>query len=230
MEFLDALSNCWWLGKHCVPEWDAWAASAAFAAVVATVILGVVTYRLGKAANRATALAADIALHQVKREEFRSETEELLVLVQVTGEVSINQHKASTLLKHLDGGGLGEVHFVRNEEFRRDIFSQVESLRFPLTEVVTERLHFVDRKIAARLIRATAIVSLLQDGCRIASPDDTEDDLRHGHAALVKVLPMVVADLEIVRIACEQSVTRLGIENREFARVGVALAETDEQA
>lgn len=230
MEFFDALSNCWWLGKQCVPEWDAWAAGAAFVAVVATVILGVVTFRLGKAANKATALATDIALHQVKAEEFRSETEELLVLVQVTGEVSINQQRVSDLLVHLDGGGLGDVHFIRSEKFRSEIFAQIESLRFPLTEAVTGRLHYLDRKIAARLIRAAALVSIVQDGCRNASPHDTEDDLRHAHGGLVKVLPMVIADLKIVRIACEESVTRLGIENRDLARVGVALAATDEEA
>lgn len=228
MEFFDALSRCWWLGKECVPEWDAWAAGAGFAAVVATVILGVVTYRLGRVANSATSLATEIALHQVKREDFRSETEELLVLIQITGEVSTNRQRISDLLGELHGGGVGEAHFVLDESTRRNVFTQIERIRFPLTAAVTDRLHFLDRKIAACLLRATSIIALVQDGCASASPDDTREEHKDAHNALLKVLPMVVADLEVVRVACEQSVNRLGIANPDFARDGMAMADMGE--
>lgn len=44
MEFFEALSRCWWLGKECVPDWDAWAAAAAIFAGVGSWGAAIATY------------------------------------------------------------------------------------------------------------------------------------------------------------------------------------------
>ncbi|WP_159095325.1 hypothetical protein [Stenotrophomonas sp. ZAC14D1_NAIMI4_6] len=41
---LDALSQCWWLGSKCIPEWEAWAVAAAVFGGAGSWIAAAVTY------------------------------------------------------------------------------------------------------------------------------------------------------------------------------------------
>lgn len=41
---LDALGQCWWLGKNCIPNWEAWAVAAAILGGVGSWIAAAATY------------------------------------------------------------------------------------------------------------------------------------------------------------------------------------------
>ncbi len=61
MSMLDGVSQCWWLGSRCIPDWDGWSVAVASIGVLATVALGLATYRLGVAAKNATQAALEIS-------------------------------------------------------------------------------------------------------------------------------------------------------------------------
>ncbi|PZT26654.1 hypothetical protein A7X93_17960 [Stenotrophomonas maltophilia] len=207
---VNALSQCWWLGKSCVPDWDAWAVAAGVAAVVTTAVLGVVTYRLGKAANSASAAAVQIAGFQADKQAYREESERLLVLVQIIAEVSSN----AGLLGHLLGL-LSQEHseavFVTDKAFHNGIFGRLNKLSFPSLERVRDRLHYLDRKTAACYVRAIGMFELLQSGDKHRDGTETQDDLRTGFRALRATIPWVIEDLRVVEAEGIAAVNGLGL-------------------
>jgi len=162
MDFLEALSVCWWLGQECVPKWEAWAAVAGIAAVVTTGSLGVLTYRLGKAANRASNLAVALAGRQAKDQEFRGHTERLLVLLQVAAEVITNANYLQEIMQLLSEEG-SEAYFVVNAEYRGDVARCLAKVSFPMSTTLMDRLHYLDRGTSSRLVRANALLRTISE-------------------------------------------------------------------
>lgn len=210
MSMVNALSQCWWLGTTCVPEWEAWAVAAGGAAVVTTAVLGVVTYRLGKAANRASAAAVEIAGFQAEKQAYREESERLLVLVQIVAEVSSNAGLLGHLLGLLSQEN-SEAVFVTDKAFQNRIFGRLNKLSFPSLERVRDRLHYLDRKIAACFVRAIGMFELLQSGDKHRDGTETQDELRAGFRALRGTIPWIIEDLLVVEAEGVAAVHRLGI-------------------
>lgn len=221
MDFLDALSMCWWLGKECVPKWEAWAAIASIAAVVTTGILGVVTYRLGKAANRASRLAVALAGRQAKEGEFRGHTERLLVLLQVAAEVIANTGFLQELVRQLSED-TSEAYFVVNADYRREVVMDLAQITFPISAGLMDRLHYLDRGTSSRLVRAIALLRTISDSFSKVRVDPSPAELRQAHVQLHRNLPLAIADLEVVRQACEAAVRELGIADAAVVRAAMA--------
>ncbi|WP_322547763.1 hypothetical protein [Stenotrophomonas geniculata] len=62
MEFVDALSECWWLGESCVPRWEAWAALGGIAAAIGSLAAATATYFAVVHPHRRRLLEAQSAL------------------------------------------------------------------------------------------------------------------------------------------------------------------------
>jgi hypothetical protein len=215
LDFLDALGSCWWLSKTCLPNWGAWSAAAGVAAVVTTAILGFVTYRLGKAANRASAVAVQIAGSQAEKQAYRDESERLLVLMQITVEVSGNAQLLSHLLGLLSQPG-SEAVFTSNKSYQDGIFNRLNRLSFPSTEQVQDRLHYLDRATGASLVRAVGMFRLLQSSDKHRDGTETKDELRAGLSAMRETIPLIVGDLQLVEAECVAAVHRLGLNKDQL--------------
>ncbi len=221
MDFLEALSVCWWLGKECVPKWEAWAAIAGIAAVVTTGILGVVTYRLGKAANRASNLAVALAGRQAKEQEFRGHTERLLVLLQIAGEVISNAGFLQELVQQLSDEA-SEAYFVVNAEYRGEVVRDLAQISFPVSAGLMDRLHYLDRGTSSRLVRAIALLRTISESFSKVNVEPSPEDLRLAHVQLHRNLPLAIKDLLVVRKACEAAVRELGIADADVVRAAMA--------
>ncbi|WP_312705034.1 hypothetical protein [Stenotrophomonas lactitubi] len=62
MDFVDALSECWWLGESCVPRWEAWAALGGIAAAIGSFAAATATYFAVVHPHRRRLLEAQSAL------------------------------------------------------------------------------------------------------------------------------------------------------------------------
>ncbi|TGW19223.1 hypothetical protein E4417_10485 [Stenotrophomonas maltophilia] len=211
MSMVNALSQCWWLGKTCAPEWEAWAVAVGGVAVVTTAVLGIVTYRLGKVANRASAAAVKIAGFQADKQAYREESERLLVLVQIIAEVSSNAGLLGHLLGLLSQEN-SEAAFITDKDFQNRIFGRLNKLSFPSLERVRDRLHYLDRKTAACFVRAIGMFELLQSGDKHRDGTETQDELRTGFRALRVTIPWIIEDLRVVEAEGVAAVNRLGIK------------------
>ena len=220
MDFLETLFGCWWVSQHCSPIWDAWAAGAGFAAVVTTGILGFVTFRLGKSANQATAVAVDIATREHARQTTRDETERLLVLVQITGEVAGNRTLIDALVEHLTAP-LSQTHFMKAKPYRDDVFDSLDRLTFPLTQTVMERVHYLDRKTGACLVRGFGMCQMLQEACRKRGVNESEEALGEAHWFIVDTLPLISRDLAFVQRQCERAAHEVGLADSEVAEAAL---------
>lgn len=216
----------------CVVWWDAWAVIAGASAVaiaigaliVAWLGIGVTTasafavWKLGIAANSASNKATRIAAGEARRSRnesvrrvFREETEELLVLIQVHGEVSLALGVAKNVVRNLEGGGLGKQLFLTDKQFRRAVFDDTSRLDFPMVASAMDRMHFVDRKISGSLLRATSVAKLAKETYRFHDVDGATANYLDVYESLSFLLPSVCDDLDVVRLACELAVHRMGI-------------------
>ncbi|TDB28434.1 hypothetical protein ATCM_12660 [Stenotrophomonas sp. ATCM1_4] len=222
MSMLDGVSQCWPLAKDCLVWWDAWAAVGALLGFIATAILGFFTYRLGRAANRATRLATQIAATELDRQQLRDNKERVLVLVQIAGELSINLNKVRDISAFMGTPGYSDA-LVSSRKARDEFFNALDAVTFPVVRGVTERLHYLTPTDGARLVRAMGVLAVFQE-LRPENPDP--DDLAEGLGVLSSTLPKVIDDLRIVWEASQAAVRELGIHDIEFAR-SVAGQQTD---
>lgn len=224
MDFLNALSECWWLGQQCVPSWNAWAGFGALASVATTGILGMFTYRLGKAANRASDLAVELAANEYKRQEQRDSREQVLVLMQIAGEITTNRKKVLEIIEHLSAVG-SQAYLMVSREYRADLLANLKKISFPLTADVTDRLHYLDSLVGATLVRATAMFSSIQAPFLAELENLEEEERRQAHEILTFTLSLIAEDLELVRLACEAAIKQVGIDDARVARQALALAK-----
>jgi len=208
MSMLDGVSQCWWLSKTCVVNWNAWSAAGAIAAVVTTGVLGVFTYRLGKAANRASDIAVKIASSQANKQADRDETERLLVLVHIVAQVSANAGLLTHLIGLLNEPNAVEV-FVQNKDFRDRVFGRLNKVSFSSVRNVEQRLHLLGRATSGRLARAVGLFELIQSSDKYRDGTETDDELRSGHGVILATLPLIVGDLRTVEAECANAVKEL---------------------
>lgn len=232
MSMFDGLSECWALGPICRPWWEAWAAigggSAALIALGALVVawIGVgitaasafAVWKLGVAANNASAEAthiakseADRSVKESERREYREGTEELLVLAQITGEVGTAYGLIGLAIKTLIGEGVGKSLFVLNVTHRKLVLRELDRLKFPLTAGVRDRMYFLDRKIAGRLLRATGLMTVAQEGYSVLNGNESNEEIGQIYDGLLYLLTLIHKDLEAVNEACSDAMGRLGL-------------------
>jgi len=228
MSMLDGVSQCLWPSKECVVWWDAWAAAGSLTSVAATVILGFVTYRLGRAANRASQLAVDLASQETKRQDERDRKEAILLLMQITGEVSTNRERIAGLHAQLLQPG-SAVNFFADLQYRAEFMRSMGSVVFPLVDKLADRYHYLDDLIGVTLVRAVGLYATLHVNYQALLDEHDVEEVMRAHALLLTVLPAVVEDLEVVRLACAEAVRVSGIDNARIARHAAAVAEASGQ-
>lgn len=249
MSWWNGFSTCSAPGESgCVVWWDAWAAifggSAAGIAIAALVVawigIGVTTasafavWKLGVAANDASAEATRIAAVEAKRNSeesarriYREESEELLLLAQITGEVGTSSGLISNAIGALIGGGLGKQLFLQDRRSWKPILKDLDRLTFPMTAAVRDRLHYLDRKVAGCLLRATGLMAITQESYSVLADDPTAEDLAALYEALQFLLPLIRSDLAVVQQACAVAMERLGLADVMTARAAAAF-DTEE--
>ncbi|MBA0258303.1 hypothetical protein D7U93_11195 [Stenotrophomonas maltophilia] len=208
----------------CVVWWDAWAAIGALMGVLATTVLGVFTYRLGRAANRASALAVEIAGNEAKRQADRDRKERILLLLQITGEVSTNIERILELHAHLSDP-LSEGYFVVNADYRNDFMNSMKRVAFPLAERLADRYHYLDGLTGPTLVRAIGMFSTMADNYVALLAEQPEAELRKAYRLLFTMLPIVAQDLEVVRLACAEAVKESRIDDARVARLALSVAD-----
>ncbi|HEL5038937.1 TPA: hypothetical protein UOA93_000682 [Stenotrophomonas maltophilia] len=162
MEFLDALSPCWLLGQNCVPRWEAWAVvlaavavEVAYLAIGATVFLGLMTLKLGQAANRATAAALAVAEGEANARQIAEENERLMILCAITPEVSFAETNAHRAIETLQIWGWSK--FSKTTDMQQWAFESANFFSFPVCESYKDRIHLLGQPFASKLVRAIGI-------------------------------------------------------------------------
>lgn len=227
----------------CVVWWDAWAVIAGASAVgiaigaliVAWLGIGVTTasafavWKLGIAANSASHKAVRIARAEAKRSRgesdrraFREETEELLVLIQVHGEVVLALGIAKNIVLTLRGAGVGEQLFLGEDKVRQAVFDDVSRLEFPQVASAMDRMHFVDREVSGSLLRAVSTAKVAQETYRFHAVPGVTVNYADVYKSLSFLLPSVSLDLDRVMAACVLAVKRMGIAATIFQSEGSA--------
>lgn len=217
MDWWVGFSQCWPPGQGgCVVWWDAWAAIGAFAAVITTAVLGVVTYRLGKAANVASKLAVSLASKEAQRQLARDRKERILLLMQVTPEISANRERINALHAHLSKEE-SEGFFLADVAYRKEFMEDMGQVAFPLTEKLADRYHYLDDQTGPRLVRGMGLFVSLHNNYRALLNEQPVEELAKAHKLLLAVLPRIAADLEVVRVACGAAVRECGVDNPRIA-------------
>lgn len=142
---------------------------------------------------------------------YREETEELLVLMQIHFEISNNVDVMREVVILLRGAELGQALFVLDKAYRGKVFEDVGRIRFPATNSVIERLHYLDRGVSGRLLRAIGMVGYIQEMDLESGAGDMSEWFEEVHDSLLRTLPLVIDDLTVVRQACAGARVRLAI-------------------
>lgn len=209
MEFLDALSSCWFLGKTCKPEWNAWAVGVAALGIAATVFLGAMTLRLGKAANRATAAALALAEAEAIARAVAESNERQLILASITGEVSLAESKAGRAVKALEAWGW--EGFAVDVDKQRWAFEGMRVFLFPVCESFQDRLHLLGQQLGSRLVRAIGFGRTLNSFEFDYVNSAIEDRPLHFNLMIVR-LKAIEQDLGAVSEECRRSSEKAGIK------------------
>jgi len=192
----------------------------AIAAVLSTSVLIVFTYRLGRAANRASHTAVEIAHAESRRQAFRDAKERVLVLMQITGEVSTKREHILDIVRHLGEDG-SEAYFLVNQHYREDVFGHIARINFPLTVALTDRVHYLESKVGGSLVRAVGLFRTIQENYLEEREGVTQEEWGEVFRLLGLTLPAVAADLALVQNACKLAVAELGLENYDLAKAAV---------
>ncbi|MFL0351642.1 hypothetical protein ACEU0E_002754 [Stenotrophomonas lactitubi] len=216
MDFLDALSPCWFLSESCVPKWDAWSVAVAAVAVVvalaafgASVFLGWMTLKLGEAANRATAAALTVAEDEAKARRKTELDERLLILVWITEEVSTAERRAKRAVVEIERRGWAD--FRQDTALRKWAFEGMRQFGFPVCNRFQDRLHVLGQPLASKLVRAMGMGRSLESFAYDYTSGPTEH--RNGHfIAMIARLKVIEGDLKDVIAECKNAGEVAGIK------------------
>lgn len=164
MEFLMSLSQCWWLGNQCVPDWDGWATATACIGVVATVGLGVATYRLGVAAKNASHAALAISEKSDQLQDDDRSREAAVILQFLRAEFVWTASRIRTFHSCLDGE---ESTSDLDKSQRKKLSDMVRMLEMPETQSLISRLHVLedaDARLVAEVLGDARLYCRLFDG------------------------------------------------------------------
>ncbi|MGX9710775.1 hypothetical protein [Stenotrophomonas maltophilia group sp. LNF259] len=151
MDFVAALSECWWLGHECTPNWDAWGATFALTGVGATIALGIFTYRLGVAARNASMAALEISQESHRTQELDRKREAAFVMHFLHGEFVWTAARIRRFYECL--GSEVEVTGDLDKSQREKFTEMVRMLEMRQTQSLMSRLHVLDDPHGAMLAR-----------------------------------------------------------------------------
>lgn len=173
MEFVKALSQCWWLGNQCVPDWTGWATAIACVGVIATVGLGLATYGLGVAAKNASHAALAISEKSDQLQDDDRSREAAVILQFLRAEFVWTASRISAFHKCLDGE---ESTCELDKSQRKKLSEMVRMLEMPETQSLMSRLHVLgdaDARLVAAVLGDARLYCRLFDG--FTDPDFNPD-------------------------------------------------------
>lgn len=214
MSWTEGVSQCWPLAKECGVWWEAWSAIAGFLAVAATSVLGYYTYKLGKAANKASRTALDISLKEAKTREERDATEAMLILNRIAGEISQAQVRVNSELNNLSLPATMR-EFISSDRARTDLFNRLDAYKFPISDLVIDRTHYLDPAISSRLVRAIYMFRSMQGEMRSWGATAETIDFDEWYMWIGLTLIVISEDLKIVSEACKDACKTLGLHDDE---------------
>ncbi|PZT26653.1 hypothetical protein A7X93_17970 [Stenotrophomonas maltophilia] len=195
-------------------QWEAWAVGFAIVSIAATLFLGFMTLRLGRAANKASATAVDLAARDAGIRERRDHEEQLILLMRLAGEMS----DAQTQLERIRSKVVledGECEFLDSQSVREEVVAHWRGVRFPNYEACSDRLHYLPLDVAARMARVVGLVGSFVSG--IENEDaPTEGQAKTAQIGFEFLTRILLADLEVVQVACGNAVAELNLVDQEI--------------
>jgi len=181
--------------------------------VLATIFLGFMTLRLGRAANRASMAAVGIAATESKAREKRDHEESLILMMRLAGEMSDAQTSLEEI-RDLLATERGRDEFLSRQSVRDEVLASWKVIKFPNYEACSERLHYLPLQVAARMARVvgvrTSFNTGLQDKAALEEPEAASS-----FESLRFITRLLLADLEVIQCACGRAVQELGLDDAE---------------
>ncbi|PNY71531.1 hypothetical protein C1750_14900 [Stenotrophomonas pavanii] len=194
----------------------------AVAAVAATVFLGLMTLKLGRAANAASRAALDIAAAEANARAKASMDERHMLLMWISGEIAITQEHCSEVLREISTPG-AKALFLQEPAVRLNIADLVDGISFPITQSRHDRLHVLGHPLAAKLGRAIGLATVMRSQFRKNCVGPHEDS-ETAWQALELVIPIIRTDLESIGDAVFETTVELGIADPKVVARASGLA------
>lgn len=211
MSWMDGISRCSPLGAHCVVWWEAWAVVAAVIGVAATLFVGLMTLRLGKAANAASKAALEISLADAKLRIQRDRDERLILLMRMHPEVKFAVNNLERLCEKIGPEPGPEILESHPPPILSGIYQVLDAIAFPEYGAVGDRLYILGNPLAARLARGVKLYEVVRFAVRSQSrPEDMIFPSNLASALRIE-LPPVLEDLRVVNAECEAAEEELGL-------------------
>lgn len=213
MEFFRSLGECWWLSRHCTPQWEAWAVATAAAAVFTTACLGVATYRLGVAANRASSVALELAKRGRELQDSDRQREGQFILQTLRAEFSGAASKIERFARLLTDRDSDTADLQVNQ--REALARMIPALQLPETSALLTRLYLLEGVTASTLARALGDAkSMYRAFERFQNPLECEQGLPLDLEKIKPKLLEIVEDLRMLAAAGSNArpVGSIGVE------------------
>ncbi|QGM06084.1 hypothetical protein [Stenotrophomonas maltophilia] len=215
--------RCWPLGQECAVDWSAWAVGTSVLAVVATLFLGFMTLKLGRAANEASAEAFRLSKKHLERQEERDHNEKLILLLRLTGEVA-DACEILTKVQKFFSTEEGRNHFLTSQMSRDVVVANWKKIAFPNFEACRDRLHYLPIDVAARMARVVGILTSFANA-NAGSPAPRQAQARKSLEGMEFISRVVLVDLKVVSDACAEAVEELGLVDEAIADESDRLTE-----
>lgn len=222
MSWTDGFSRCAAPGTDCIVWWDAWAVVVSIVGIGATVFLGIMTLKLGEAANAASKAALDISVADANLREKRDHDERLILLMRVTGEVSYAWQVLTTVLATVARDDADQISILHHQ-VRADLMRDLRGISFSTFSHIADRLHVIGNPVAAQLARAVGLLDLTIRAIDVTTEPTTGELPSDLGASLRAIIPMVLSDLVVVKSECEAAVRELGLDDPQAAAIGEAM-------
>lgn len=217
------VSQCWPPSETCAVDWDAWAVGMALLGVLATIFLGFMTLRLGRAANRASLAAVGIAATESKAREKRDHEESLILMMRLAGEFSDAQTSLEEI-RDLIATEQGRANFLCRQDTRDEVLAFWKVIKFQNYEACSERLHYLPIQVAARMARVVGIRGSFNTGLQDKAGLQ-EDEAASSCASFRFITRLLLADIEVIREACRVAVQQLGLDDADVVEEADRLVE-----
>lgn len=188
----------------CVVWWDAWAVVVSSIAVLATVFLGFMTLRLGRAANRATAAAVAIAKSEADARRRNEADERIVILLWLVADVGTQVVNARGLVAEAKKAD-AKSRFVNDGDYRSKILAKLAELELPVASALRERLHLLGHPLAGRLARAIGLATALKTQFNVDYEQMTDEMKESFFRTFSGFVSVLCSDLEAVSDAATQA-------------------------
>lgn len=182
--------------------------------MVVAAIVGLLVWRLTRAANRTQNEVAKLHIGADERLGRQQEVERSMLLIELAQPVSIAYALVMGVAAELDAYIKDEsiAHRLANSiESRQEWIARVAALQLPVRDYVIDRIHLIGNPLAARIVRARSwpmsLSSLLAVG-RTTTGDRAVEDAR----LVLGGLRMLCRELKVINEHCLAAMHEAGLD------------------